>query len=252
MKFALFFLSLVWTSEVFSQDAAIEKSIQEALQEKNYKKAETLFQEATAKGLKNANLLAMAGTIYSKLGDKEKAIQYLQNAVAFDPSQNTYKKNLVSLYLATRQSKKSLDLARALYESDSNSLDAIYLYAYSLFYNAKRKEALTLIEKAKGINANDYRFHLLESRLYLWLGSLEKSEVALQWAYALEKNNPEVLNNLALIEINLANQFGKQGDLVKRDEYRKNAKEHLEKANSVSEGNPIILRNLEIVNKFPI
>lgn len=95
----------------------------------------------------DARYLLLGGSFYNRIGQYDKAIPYLTDAVKYSPNKQTMYFELGSGYLGKGDYKKALDLFAQGYNLEKNNPDAQVIYALGGIYAGKPDIVKAMFEK---------------------------------------------------------------------------------------------------------
>ncbi|MDV6236156.1 tetratricopeptide repeat protein [Leptospira ellisii] len=197
---------------------------------KNYEKALEIIRTLHEKGARSYESHYLAGHCHYALGRTKSAGTHWSEALSLKPGDPAVSLDFARYLLNNGREDDGLQVIARSYELNPRNKDIRLLFGTALLYNGKARDALSITEKLKAEDSNDYRPLVLEGQIYYYLGSIEKAEVSLKWANSLVPNNANVLNNLALVYEKASNQETKKGKISNAKNYLNSAKEQIESA----------------------
>ncbi|AVV80903.1 tetratricopeptide repeat protein [Leptospira santarosai] len=249
MKFVILFVSSVCLSILsFSVSAQSNEEYASALKEfeaKNYEKSLEIIRALHTKGKRSYETHYLAGHCHYVLGRTKSAGSHWSEALSIKPGDAAVSLDYTRYLLNIGREFDGLQVIARAFELNPRNKDVRLLFGTALLYNGKTRDALSITEKLKAEDSNDYRPLVLEGQIYYYLGSIEKAEVSLKWANSLVPNNANVLNNLALVYEKASNQENKKGRFGNAKNFLNSAKEQIESALKLEPENSHFKDNLK-------
>lgn len=243
----IFFLIL---SPIYAQQTE-EPNYIKALQlyiQGSYEDSIIVLRKLIEKEGRNFDIHYLAGHNYWKLGNLKTTVAHFQNALDFEPNEESVHLDLIKVYACSNRWKKAASTSLQALEKFPESVELKSLYAAILLKLNKRRKALTIIEKLKAANPNDYRPLSIESRIYFEMGEYQKAETSLKWAITIAPQNPYLKNNLSIVYERIAQIYEKEGDKLKAKNSLVSADKNLQEALNFTE-DPTILENSKRIHK---
>lgn len=116
------------------------------------------------------------GDVYGRRGDKQKALQEFQTAIALKPNYADAYHNLANTYRELGQLDKALGNYQKAIEFNPNLWQSYQNIAALYFQNKQYDKALEYIQKAIQINPKNINLHLNLGAVYLTLGEKAKAK----------------------------------------------------------------------------
>ena len=143
----------------------------------NETEAKILFDECGSQP-QFAPFYAAKAVLY-KNSSKEMELEYLQHAIALDPTQWRYARSLITFYLSQNQIANAVNLAATYHRKQPDNYLIGILYAKSLLLNNQYKEALIQLQKTNILpyeGATEGRQLYKEAQLMLALQEMKKGD----------------------------------------------------------------------------
>ncbi|PJZ58513.1 hypothetical protein CH367_00175 [Leptospira barantonii] len=228
--FILCLIVPMFSSQVFAQTGEEYSLALKEYENRNYEKSLEIIRALHDKGGRSYESHYLAGHCHFALGRTKSAGTHWSEALSIKPGDAAVSLDYARYLLNNGREDDGLQVIARAYELNPRNKDIRLLFGTALLYNGKARDALSITEKLKAEDSNDYRPLVLEGQIYYYLGSIEKAEVSLKWANSLVPNNANVLNNLALVYEKASNQENKKGKLNSAKNYLNSAKEQIESA----------------------
>lgn len=139
------------TFSPFSPEALMDKA-DAAYEEKDFKKALALLNEANAKEANNADILFKIAYILQASGDNEEAVKYYKQALELDEENEYIHNSLASIYRANGEFTSAKMHLHASLEIDDENPITYYNFGNLLVDMNHNTEAIVMYEKAIEIN----------------------------------------------------------------------------------------------------
>ncbi|MBW0432914.1 tetratricopeptide repeat protein [Leptospira yasudae] len=217
-------------SQIFAQTGEEYSQALKEFEGRNYEKSLEIIRVLHEKGGRTYESHYLAGHCHFALGRSKSAASHWSEALSIKPGDAAVSLDYARYLLNNGREDDGLQIIARAYELNPRNKDIRLLFGTALLYNGKARDALSITEKLKAEDSNDYRPLVLEGQIYYYLGSIEKAEVSLKWANSLVPNNANVLNNLALVYEKASNQENKKGKYSNAKNYLNSAKEQIESA----------------------
>lgn len=217
-------------SQTFAQTGEEYSQALKEFEGRNYEKSLEIIRVLHEKGGRTYESHYLAGHCHFALGRSKSAASHWSEALSIKPGDAAVSLDYARYLLNNGREDDGLQIIARAYELNPRNKDIRLLFGTALLYNGKARDALSITEKLKAEDSNDYRPLVLEGQIYYYLGSIEKAEVSLKWANSLVPNNANVLNNLALVYEKASNQENKKGKYSNAKNYLNSAKEQIESA----------------------
>lgn len=192
-----------------------------------YDEAMDLFRYCHALDSTNANVLVELGTFYNVLQEKDKALTYLQKAVAHDPSNYYYNMMLAGLSKELDRKQDVVDIYTAMHERYPDKQELLYELASAHADNGELQQAIDMLdqlEKSTGI------IETVTMSKFRYYSMLEQKEEAFEEIEQIIEKNPSNPAYLVLM-----------GDLYMEDNQSEKAWEYYERAYKVDASFPALI-----------
>ena len=199
------------------------------IQEGNHKKAIEIMEEAINTSY-DAQLLALLGSAYLKIGESAKGLETLEYAFSLDPQAPNIRAELALGHLATGSPQKAIDNLESAIKLDPDFLRADILLVISHLQQKKYQEALSASRKLEAKDPDNLLAYNFEGTALIGLGEYESAIEVFDNILTRNSEFVPALWNLALIDLN-------NGDLI-------SGKSKLEKVLSIEPGNVNVLVEL--------
>jgi tetratricopeptide (TPR) repeat protein len=229
----LFFI-LLFSFSLYSQDANLtyEKALEQYKAKDYIKSIETIRELILANGTKYEYHYLAAHDYWSMLNHKV-AISHLQSAIKFKPEDPNAYIDLVKVLADSKSLKAALNLCEESLEKFKENKELRILQASLLIRFAKYELALPIIENLKNSSPTDFRPISLEGQLFFQKREYDKAEMSLKWAESLNKTEPSILNNLALVHEQMAILSLNKSKTVDAKKFIDQALEEIETASKI-------------------
>ena len=160
-----------------------------------YKAAITSFEKAgSIKSSAEAN--AQIGELYSKIGQRSKAISYYKTALRQDTNHRQARFNLAIIYV--QQNKRGLAKAEltTLLKKNPRQAEALYQLGKIEQESKNIDSAIHYYKRSVEINPRYFKGHLNLGKAYYQKGSISKAEASYKNAIASSSRNPDGYQNL--------------------------------------------------------
>ena len=214
--------------DIFFYDALSAKA------QGKYAEAFNLFQHCHALDSTNANVLSELSGFYNVLGEKNKALGFLQKAVDKDPDNYFYNMMLASLSKELDKKEEAIDIYKKILETHVDKTDVFMALAEVYNDNGdlnKAIEVLDELEKSVGVRE---AITLNKYRLYSMLSEKGKAFDEIE---SIIKKNPENLSYVLLL-----------GDLYMQDNQLDKSLEQYKKVEAIDPDFPALV--LSMVNYY--
>ncbi len=105
--------------------------------------------------------------IQQRMGDADKAVQMMKQAVEKDPDSRFLKKELSRLYIQQKDNQNALQIVEALLKEDPNEVETLTLYGRLMQTMKKMDDAKSAYEKVISIDPNQENIYLILGRIYM-------------------------------------------------------------------------------------
>ena len=245
----LFFI-LLFSLSIYSQDSNLtyEKAL-EHFKSKDYIKSIEIIRELIlANGTKYEYHYLAAHDYWSMLNHKV-AISHLQSAIKFKPEDPNAYIDLIKVLSDSKSYKAALSLCEESLEKFKENKELRILQASLLIRFTKYELALPIIENLKTSAPTDFRPISLEGQLFFQKKEYDKAEISLKWAESLNKTEPSILNNLALVHEQLAILYLNKNKVNDAKKFLDQAIEEIETASKIV-NTPSIQENKKRINEL--
>ena len=123
--------------------------------------------------------------VYEELGSWEEALHFAKEAVSHNEADQEFQKRLAYLYVCTGRYEESCQTLRKLVQQHPEKFYYWYAFAEVLMLLGEHEEALKLLTGAVNTHQRAELFYQL-ANCYLLLEEVERGELALEKAYALD------------------------------------------------------------------
>lgn len=231
----IFLTLLIFSQSIFAEEETLYQNSLKFFKTGDYTQAISNLNELHKLGKESFESRYLAGHAHWKKGDYPSAIEEWQISKKIQPRNLNVTLDLIKAHSFVGQTRTAFLICREALRKFPESRDLKLSYS-SLLIKVKRvRQALEIIESLKAENSNDYRSLALESKIYFDMGNFEKAETSIKWALALSPENPNLLNNLALILERLADskiaENNKDGAKKNLEEAKKQLEIALKKEN---------------------
>lgn len=199
-----------------------------------YDEAMDLFQHCYALDSTNANVLIELGTFYNVLQEKNRALDFFQRSVHYDPSNYYYNMMLAGLSKELGLSQEVIDIYTTLVELYPEKLDLRFELANAFAEAGEIDEAIEVLEELEKNTGINEMIALNKFRLY---SMMDKKEQAFSEIQQIIDKNPTELRYLILM-----------GDLYLDDDQQEKALQYYDRAKEVDPDYPALI--LSMVNYY--
>jgi tetratricopeptide (TPR) repeat protein len=164
--------------QVKEDQVKLEELLVDASREKlvgNYTKAVELLQEILKKDKRNAAVAYELARVYEAMGDEEKAVRYIKNAIEWEPDNPWLYHFQVALYQKNNRNKDAAETYRQISRLEPNNPNHYLRWAYFLVRANELSAALKVYDEAEkkfGLSEEIIRH---KHSLYVGLGDDKKA-----------------------------------------------------------------------------
>lgn len=241
---ALLFIGFVGSNSVFAQQNSqltidsdnqrkMDYYFYDALSEKakgNYAEAFNLLQHCHALDSTNANVLSELGSFYNVLGEKNKALAYLQKAVDISPDNYYYNMLLASLNRDLDKKQDAIDIYESIQENHPDKIDVFMALAETYNDNGDLKKAIEVLDELEQNVGVRESITLNKFRLY---SMLDQKDKAFDEIEGIIEKNPDNLSYIILL-----------GDLYMQDNQLEKSLEQYKKVEAIDPNSPALVQSM--------
>ncbi len=137
------------------------------------------------------------GYVYDIQNNYNEAIENYKLAIKYDPRDLTSLSNLAALYLDTGQNDLASDCYEKLYKLNPKDANLLNDIGNSYYRLGQKEQAIKYYERAAELGINILDNYLYLGNIYLEKKEYQKAVPVFEKALLMNKNSPEVLNDLA-------------------------------------------------------
>lgn len=176
----------------FSVSVSSQQNIDANSKEKIFNFASSQMQEQINRSPTDIRYMVFLGMLYNKVEQYDKAEEILKNAISLSPNKQALYFELATSYLNRKQYDKAVEVSKKSFELDEEFLDARQIYAVSLIFNGKTKEAEELMKNYGGVIVADERF------LKAFLTTGDAAKITAIWEKYVEANPDNIQYRVSL------------------------------------------------------
>jgi predicted O-linked N-acetylglucosamine transferase (SPINDLY family) len=153
-------------------------------------KAKLIYEELLKLNPRRYEVLHLLGTLEAQIGNFERSIDLLTNAIEYNPSQWDSYSNLGNALIETNQFEKAIESYNKAIKLNPDNANDYCQRGYALYRILRLEEALSSIEQALIIRPN-YVWALINcGNIQIKLGQIEESIATFKKSIACDPNNP--------------------------------------------------------------
>jgi tetratricopeptide (TPR) repeat protein len=177
------------------------RNVELLLGEGNYDEAITFLRKFMDSYPDNAELYSDMGVLLYKKGDIEKALQYIEQALALDSKQIDALLNLASIYLDKNLVDDAIEIYKQIISYDPDNMEVLVVLAQLFFQKGRHEDAQMFYERVLSIEPENKTAHdgirqLKTEKKRDDAVPKDEYQEAIDWiTKELEEKNPAIVNH---------------------------------------------------------